>query len=336
MFAAFQLINKYTHLLPRKAMDVPRLPPEVIRHILELSEPQAAARAAIALADEGVKKRVLPKLSLPRRWRSRDAEIITWLLRYQVGGTTPKALTKIAAWAARKGHLDVVRLLHKHGGARFFESDSDGFFSLMHVTANMGHVDVVRFLHENHLGGSCGEMTMQYAALAGHLDVMRFLYENRPESKCRVDDLMDLAAERGHVEVLRFLREKHPKDSTYSAMVTAARCDRLDAVRYLHENASKSCATEAMDEAAACGHLDVVRFLLNENRFNGRTTRAMERAARNGHLHVVRLLHDSGSFGCTMRAMDKATKNGHLDVVRFLHQKRSEDRGQRTSPRLPL
>jgi hypothetical protein len=123
-------------------MDVPRLPPEVIRHILELSEP----RAAIALADDGVKKRVLPKLSLPRRWRSQDVEIITWLLRYQVGGTTPKALTKIAAWAARKGHLDVVRLLHKHGGARFFESD--GFFSLMHVTANMGHVDVVRFLHQ--------------------------------------------------------------------------------------------------------------------------------------------------------------------------------------------
>jgi hypothetical protein len=59
----------------------------------------------------------------------------------------------------------------------------------------MGHVDVVRFLHENHLGGSCGEMTMQYAALAGHLDVMRFLYENRPESKCRVDDLMEAAAD---------------------------------------------------------------------------------------------------------------------------------------------
>jgi len=72
---------------------------------------------------------------------------------------------KCMDWAARYGHLDVVRYLHSIG--------KDCTTKAMDNTAWGGHFDVVNYLH--FIGKDCTEQAMDWAAGDGNLEVLEYL-----------------------------------------------------------------------------------------------------------------------------------------------------------------
>ncbi len=77
-------------------------------------------------------------------------------------------------WAAKNGHLDVVKWLHTN---RIEGCSTDA----MDWAAQNGHLDVVKWLHENRTEGcsNCATCTINLAANNGHHDVAKWLYEHR-------------------------------------------------------------------------------------------------------------------------------------------------------------
>ena len=61
-------------------------PNEIINHILMYAD----VRVAVALGNEHVKKKLLPRLSLPKLWRSLDPEALAWLRKYNIQGERSK------------------------------------------------------------------------------------------------------------------------------------------------------------------------------------------------------------------------------------------------------
>ncbi|ETO61183.1 hypothetical protein F444_20775 [Phytophthora nicotianae P1976] len=190
--------------------------------------------------------------------------------------------------------------------------------------AKKGRLDIVKLLHSNNIDG-CTRTAIQIAAARGHLDVVKWmlLCKHKKLAGIRTRRTMDCAAESGDLEMVKWLHKNTRKTCSTPAMDRAASSGHLDVVQYLHENRSEGCSTSAMDDAARNGNLQIVQWL-SENRTEGCTTRAMDYAAAGGHIEVVKWLHDNRHEGCTINAMNYAAKNGHLDVVKCLHLNRTE------------
>ncbi len=66
-------------------------PNEIINHILMYAD----VRVAVALGNEHVKKKLLPRLSLPKLWRSLDPEALAWLRKYNIQGERSSVRSKL-------------------------------------------------------------------------------------------------------------------------------------------------------------------------------------------------------------------------------------------------
>jgi Tfp pilus assembly pilus retraction ATPase PilT len=70
--------------------------------------------------------------------------------------------------------------------------------------AKNGHLAVVKWLHENKIEG-CSKRTMDLAAENGRLKIVKWLHENRNEG-C-TERIMEKAEQNGHVWVVKWLTE---------------------------------------------------------------------------------------------------------------------------------
>ena len=81
-----------------------------------------------------------------------------------------------------------------------------GTTKAMDWAARNGHIDIVRWLHSNRNVG-CSGRAMTFAAQFGHVDVVKFLHMNRSEGD--VQDAIDLAGLAGQFHIVQYLEGKN-------------------------------------------------------------------------------------------------------------------------------
>jgi len=183
--------------------------------------------------------------------------------------------------AARKGHLDAVKLLLEKGAD--INAQTNGQGSAINAAARNGHVNMVKFLLEKgadiNLQNNRQGSALNAAARKGHLDVVKFLLEKGADINLQNNgqgSALNAAARNGHVNMVKFLLEK-------GADI----------------NLQNSGQGSALNAAARKGHLDVVKFLLEKgadiNLQNNRQGTALNAATRNGHLDTVKFLLEKGA-----------------------------------------
>ena len=137
-------------------------------------------------------------------------------------------------WAARNGHLEVVKYLVEDCDADVHAYDDHA----VRWSAERGHLEIVKYLVEE-----CGadvrnkdDYALRWAALNGHLEVVKYLVSKGANVRVWNDFALRLAAQYGHLEVVKYLVEDHDAN--------------------VHSNDE-----EALRWAAENGHLDVVKYL---------------------------------------------------------------------------
>ena len=168
-------------------------------------------------------------------------------------------------WAARNGHLDVVRLLleagaDKHAVMRYRAT-------ALHVAAQNGHLDVVRLLlaagADKDAEMQAGRTALHLAAHQGHLHIVRLLLEAGADKGAQTQT--EIRMWPNIFERVGF-RMRRPCKIGSTALHIASQKGRLDIVRLLLEAGSDRDAqtqdgATALDIAAENGHLDVAEFL---------------------------------------------------------------------------
>ncbi|RDW58387.1 hypothetical protein BP5796_12317 [Coleophoma crateriformis] len=261
-------------------------------------------------------------------------------------GNTPLYL------AARSGRLEIVSLLHEHGG-NIHERNNKGWTPLS-VAANYGHLKVVRFLYEHgadiHTPTHHGWTPTNVASENGHLDIVKFFYEHGADTdihKATNDGWtpINVASENGRLEIVKFLFE-HGADIDIHTVANdgctplyiASKYGHLEVVKFLYDNGADTDIHTAMingwtplNIAASNGHLDVVKFLYQHGADTDINIATNEEwapiitAADNGHLEVVKFLYDHGADIHTVAKsgwtpLSTASDSGHLEVVKFLYE----------------
>ncbi len=130
-----------------------------------------------------------------------------------------------ADWAARNGHLEVVKYLDING----IKCTSEG----ADWAAENGHLEVVKYLDIN--GIKCTSDGANWAAGNGHLEVVKWLDSNG--IKCTSYGA-DLAVENGHLEVVKWLDSNGIKCTSRGAE-WAVENGHLEVVKWLDNNGIK-------------------------------------------------------------------------------------------------
>ena len=109
----------------------------------------------------------------------------------------------LLSWASDKGHLKVVRYLHRVGVELNICDDEP-----LCRACDGGHLDVVRYLHQN--GGKIftrDNEPLCRAAAAGHLELVSYIHQNMGDISARENEPLRCAAAGKHVSVVRYLHE---------------------------------------------------------------------------------------------------------------------------------
>jgi len=180
-------------------------------------------------------------------------------------------------WAARKGHVEVVKaLLDNQADAN--ASYTDGVTPLL-TAAYEGHAEVVKLLLENKADVNAtdtdGVTPLYIAVQNGHTEVVKLLLDNKADvnaSKHNGVTPIFVAAQVGHTEVVKLLID-----------------NKADV------NASRHNGGHPLHIAAQNGHTEVVKLLI-KNKADVNASRQTDGvtplyiAAQNGHTEVVKLL----------------------------------------------
>jgi len=209
--------------------------------------------------------------------------------KWDVRATDFKGNTAIA-WAARRGHAGVVRILLEQSDIGRDTADTLYGLTPLAWAARNGHEGVVRILLERSsidpsiVDNKYGRTPLSWAARNGHEEVVRMLLERNDINPDTADALygqtpLSRAAENGREGVVRMLlKRKDVNPNTTDTMY----------------------GQTPLSWAAENGHEGVVRVLLERNDVDpsiadnryGRTP--LSWAARNGHEGVVRILLGRG------------------------------------------
>ncbi len=219
----------------------------------------------------------------------------------------PDHAPTILGAAARKGHLDAVRVLLRYGANPDIRGyDWYGLTALMWA-AREGHLDIVKEMVEHgatiDLENQSGQTALYQAAKSGHLDVAKYLIEAGANVEAG-EYLLPLAgaSSGGHREMVCFLLER-------GASVH---------VNGFYDRSPLGCA-------CAAGHLEIANLLIargacvNEAKHHTPLTCA----AQNGHLEIVSLLLEHGADPNVKgpggeTAMLAAAEAGQWDIVKLL------------------
>ena len=256
-----------------------------------------------------------------------------------------------AILASLKGHLEVLRYLHREAGCDLNATREDGRTAAM-AASEGGHLEVLRYLHRDAgcdltAPNECGGTAAMLASQNGHLEVLRYLHR---DAGCDLTATREdgwtavmVASQNGHLEVLRYLHREAgcdltaPKEDGWTAAMSAGQKGHLEVLRYLHREAGCDLTAPKEDGWTAAmlasqnGHLEVLRYLHREADCNLNATdddgwTAATSASQNGHLGVLRYLHRDA--GCDLHATTEdgwtaamaASLGGQLEVLRYLHR----------------
>ncbi|CAK4491526.1 unnamed protein product [Aphanomyces euteiches] len=202
-------------------------------------------------------------------------EVLTFLLTSRGKPDMPSLMSQ----ACYRGHVEVARVLWKHGGG--IQSGQFHDFHLVNAAEN-GHLQLVRFfVEQNHVKQV--DQAVERAASKGHLDIVKFLVEH-----CHVKDAEPAvkgAATYGHLEIVKFLVAHCNVKQVQQAVEGAALHGQLNTLRFLLELPLDIDIQPVLVAAAGRGHLSVVKC------FNRRVSKvdAVDKAAKNARLGVIRL-----------------------------------------------
>ncbi|KAF4319091.1 hypothetical protein G195_007588 [Phytophthora kernoviae 00238/432] len=179
------------------------LVPELIESFLDCSIrwtiQDAACRGYVSLLERlGERKAEINDHSLDWSMRIAATEgylgVVQWFSAYR---PDTKVSTRIMDAAAFRGHLEIVKWLHKNRveGCSAHAMDS---------AAAGGHLEVVKWLHDNRTEG-CTTSAMDTAAAGGHLTTVQWLWANRTEGCTTV--AVDFAIYNGHFPVVKWFSE---------------------------------------------------------------------------------------------------------------------------------
>ena len=190
------------------------------------------------------------------------------------------------AWAARRGHEGVVKLLLEQNEINPDTADNEYGRTPLLWAAKNGHEGVVRGLLErsdvnpDKADTEYGRTPLSWAAENGHEGTVRMLLERNDVNPNRADQWgrtpLSCAAKNGHEEVVRMLLKRNDVDP-----------DKAD-----------KWSRTPLARAAKNGYEEVVRMLLKENDVNPDKTDKWSRtplswALENGYEGTAKLLRES-------------------------------------------
>ena len=244
--------------------------------------------------------------------------------------------------AAREGNLDVLK--------QYCEHRKDDFVYLMGHAARMGHLNVVKWIHKNRKLYSAPDRFNDFYKLYNFKgfgwDYVDLDFDEHGKNisvssyySTTKKDIMNAAAQGGHLEIVKWLHNAGYSCCT-AAMDTAAENGHLEVVKWLHKNRKEGCSKFALDQAIVNGHLDVVKFLIKNRREgssfvkNPRKERwlrfrgiymhwmcPMDAAAYNGQFDVIEWLVKNTKIKNTFWTVFYAAQKGQLDVLKLMYDK---------------
>lgn len=212
--------------------------------------------------------------------------------------------TSFCTVAARKGHLQALKLLHAAGAPWNVHTCSEAAYN--------GHLDCVQYLHEN--GCPWRERVCRAAAEMGHLDCLIYAHEKG----CPWDhDTCYFAARMGHLHCLKYAHENGCV--LYGGICNvAAEKGHLECLKYAHES---GCPWDEITlvHATIGGQLECLKYAHQYG--CGWDPSVTLNAARRGHLSCLQYALEQGCE-VTEDAYREAIEFGHSDCVVYLQAHR--------------
>ncbi|KAI9350726.1 ankyrin repeat-containing domain protein [Obelidium mucronatum] len=242
-----------------------------------------------------------------KRWRlepTRALRVMSALLadHYKFNPSIQK--NRALRWAARSGHLEVVRLLISDG--RCDPTDDDNY--ACQCAAESGEMEILELLlnipaQESFAGtvdpSANDGYAIKLASRHGHaLVVERLLQDPRIDPSVNLNEALRNASENGHAPVVHLLLQHDKVDPGVLGnrpLKDAARLGHSEVVNLLLQDARVNPALGPRTPlffACSAGHAAIVKRLLEDGRISPgeRHNEALWKAAENGHDEVVTIL----------------------------------------------
>ena len=272
------------------------------------------------------------------------------------------------AWASKRGHEGVVRVLLERGDVNSDKPGTEYGLAPLLWGAENGHEGVVRILLERsginpNKSDKQRRTPLYWASMCGHEGVVRILLDrndvnpNKSDRRRRTPLLW--ASEHGHEGVVRMLLERDdinpdkPNVFRQTPLLWASESGHEGVVRMLLERSDVN--PEKLDFfrqtplslASENGHEGVVRMFLERSGVNPDKPDLLRRtplslASENGHEGVVRMLLERSDVNPDKPDLFRktplmcASKNGHMGVVKMILERSNASPRKKDRRRLKL
>lgn len=162
---------------------------------------------------------------------------------------TERLMTRIFQFAAKRGHLDIVKYILEESKFSIDLADRNNY--AFRWASTNGHIEVVKFLLpllDRELGFDIKE-AIRNIAHSGNLQAMKELYATSSDaddfsevkSAAFAKDAAKTAASRGHTNIVEYFHEKHPeifdvRPYSRSILAEAISFESVETTRYILEN----------------------------------------------------------------------------------------------------
>ena len=222
-------------------------------------------------------------------------------------------------WAAREGHLNVVKYLFASSPCLLKER---WYFRPLLESVKGNHFEVVKYLAK--YGGEsylyCHEI-LDAAVNNNNLEIVKYLVEHGTEVHVNYPEILVAAVNNNNLEIVKYLVEHgaNPRDFSEMALRCASLNQHLDIVEYLIEKraAVVNHKSQALNWVASRGKLHAVKILVEAGEY---CEQALVKAASRGHLDTVKYLIavDPRYAAKQEEALLAATERGQLEMVKYL------------------
>ena len=233
-----------------------------------------------------------------------DCETVRWLIEHGVDVNDSDKLGKTAVhYAAQKGNIDVLKLLHNKGAYIHEVANSTGVNSI--IAALQGtNSKFFLWLIEQDVNVNCFSFSnltsVFYADVKGNMDLLN-------SSKC-INRILSASEDTGHCAIVRWLIEKgvdvnHSDKFGLTAVHHAACVGNLEVLKMLHSRgvSMRQVNHEGINSIIMAllgtGDCETVRWLIEQgvdvNHSDKFGSTAVQYATQKGNFEVLKLLHNS-------------------------------------------
>jgi len=210
----------------------------------------------------------------------------------------------IMDFAARGGHLDIIRWL-QYKGIKIDSSTCDG-------AAWGGHIDIIDTLLKD--GIDSRNMTL-WCVIGGQLETLKTLRSygytiphNRHGYTC------ELACEKGNVEMVKYLIEEEHQVCDIQSYIQAVTNGHVGVLKYLIENIHSPDLLNDLDIMGTAAHyrqLEILKYLIQDG--FPCTEFVMHKASLGGDINIVKFLHESGC------EWDSSVYTGNIEIMQYAY-----------------